>query len=118
MCSTTRFAVAERIRSRARSHRTGADHQRPGCAGRRRGAGASAADVLRNCYKPRATTSPWQIQFQGRIDTSLRARFFDIDGDEEARTVRALQRRHRKVARYINAGAWEDFRTDKERLPA
>jgi hypothetical protein len=60
------------------------------------------------CYKPRATTSPWQIQFQGRIDTSVRARFFDIDGDEEARTVRALQRRHRKVACYINAGAWED----------
>jgi len=117
MCSTTRFAVAERIRSCARSHRTDADHQRPGCAGRRRGAGASALTSCAGCYKPRATTSPWQIQFQGRIDTSVRARFFDIDGDEEARTVRALQRRHRKVACYINAGAWEDFRTDKSAFP-
>ncbi len=69
------------------------------------------------CYRPRATTSPWQIQFQGRIDTSVRARFFDFDGDEQTRTVRALQRRHRKVACYINAGAWEDFRNDKNDFP-
>jgi hypothetical protein len=69
------------------------------------------------CYEPRATTSPWQIQFQGRIDTSVRARFFDIDGDEDARTIRALHRRGRKVACYINAGAWENFRTDKDAFP-
>jgi hypothetical protein len=69
------------------------------------------------CYRPRATTSPWQIQLQGRIDTSVRARFVVIDADEPARTVRALHRRGRKVACYVNAGAWEDFRADRRSYP-
>jgi hypothetical protein len=69
------------------------------------------------CYTPRPGTS-WQIQFQRRIDTSVRARFFDIDGDESAKTVRALGRRGRKVACYVNAGAWEDFRSDKDAYPS
>ncbi len=69
------------------------------------------------CSRPRATTSPWQVQLQGRVDTSVRARFFDIDGDEPARTVRALHRRGRKVACYISAGSWEDFRADKSAFP-
>ena len=69
------------------------------------------------CYKPRTTTSPWQIQFQGRVDTSVRARFFDLDASAPARTVKALHRRGRKVACYINAGAWEDFRSDRNAFP-
>lgn len=69
------------------------------------------------CYRPRATTSPWQIQLQGRIDTSVRARFVVIDAGAPARTVRALHRRGRKVACYVNAGAWEDFRSDRSAFP-
>jgi hypothetical protein len=69
------------------------------------------------CYRPRVTTKPWQIQLQGRVDTSVRARFFDVDGDEPARTVRALHRRGRKVACYIDAGSWESFRGDKDAFP-
>jgi hypothetical protein len=68
------------------------------------------------CYRPKPGTS-WQVQFQGRVDTSVRARFFDIDGDESARTVRALHRRGRKVACYLNAGAWENYRSDKDDYP-
>jgi hypothetical protein len=70
------------------------------------------------CFAPKASTAPWQVQFQGRVDTSVRARFFDIDGDESAATVRALHRRGRKVACYIDAGAWEDFRADRRAFPA
>jgi hypothetical protein len=69
------------------------------------------------CFNPKPGTSSWQVQFQGRIDTSVRARFFDIDGDESARTVRALKRRGRKVACYVNAGAWENYRADKDDYP-
>jgi hypothetical protein len=57
-----------------------------------------------DCYKPRPGTS-WQIQFQRRIDTSVRARFFDIDGDESANTVTALKRRGRKVVLREGVGA-------------
>ncbi|TML98022.1 MAG: hypothetical protein E6G10_23735 [Actinobacteria bacterium] len=69
------------------------------------------------CYKPKPTTSPWQIQLEGRIDTTVQARFFVIDGSEEGDTVGALRRRGGKVACYVNAGAWEDFRTDKDAFP-
>lgn len=69
------------------------------------------------CYKPKPGTSSWQIQFQRRIKTSVRARFFAIDVDYPASTVRALKRRGRRVACYINAGAWENFRSDKDAFP-
>jgi hypothetical protein len=69
------------------------------------------------CWAPRATTAPWQVQFQGRVDTSVRARFFDIDGSVSARTVRALHRRGRKAACYLNAGSWESFRSDRRAFP-
>ena len=68
------------------------------------------------CSKPKLKTS-WQIQFQGRVDTAVQARFFDIDSYERASTVRALHRRGRMVVCYINAGAWENFRTDKDAYP-
>ena len=77
----------------------------------------SAPTPCPDCYKPRATTSPWQIQFQGAVDTSVPAFFFDIDGSEPARTVRTLKRKRRKVACYVNAGAWENFRADKNEYP-
>jgi hypothetical protein len=85
-------------------------------------AGEAAVDLpppvsCHRCYHPKATTSPWQIQFQGAVDVSVRARFFDLDGYERAKTVRALHHRGRKVACYVNAGAWEDFRTDKGDYP-
>jgi hypothetical protein len=70
-----------------------------------------------DCYAPRASTAPWQVQLQGRIDTSVRARFFDIDGSTSARTVRVLHRRGRKVACYLNAGSWEAFRSDRRAFP-
>jgi hypothetical protein len=69
------------------------------------------------CFHPRATTASWQVQFQGRVDASVRARFFDIDGDESAATVRRLHRRGRKVVCYLNAGAWESYRADKDAYP-
>jgi hypothetical protein len=82
----------------------GAEPQSPaGCAG---------------CYRPKPSTASWQIQFEDPIDASVPARFFDIDGDTPAKTVRTLQARGRKVACYLNAGAWENYRADKNAYPS
>jgi hypothetical protein len=85
----------------------------PACGGAEPRSPAGCA----GCYRPKPSTASWQTQFQDPIDPSVRARFFDIDGDYPAKTVRALQRRGRKVACYLNAGAWEDFRADSDAYP-
>ena len=69
-------------------------------------------------WKPKPTTRPWQFQLQGRIDTSIKAPVYEVDGfDTPARTVRKLQRKGRKVICYINVGSWENYRPDKGQFP-
>jgi hypothetical protein len=68
--------------------------------------------------EPSPPQTSWQIQLQGRIDPSVQAQFFDIDGDTPAKTVRTLRARGRKVACYLNAGAWENYRADKNAYPS
>ncbi|MEV4436896.1 endo alpha-1,4 polygalactosaminidase [Streptomyces sp. NPDC049585] len=71
-------------------------------------------------WQPRPGTA-WQWQLGGKLgeaDTSLDVPVYDIDGFENtAATVAALHARGRKVICYINAGAWEDFRPDKDAFP-
>ena len=63
-------------------------------------------------------TSPWQWQLQGRIDTSVDASVYDIDGFETpASTVRKLHRQGRKAICYLDVGSWENFRPDAKRFP-
>jgi hypothetical protein len=70
-------------------------------------------------WQPRPTTAPWQIQLQGRIDLSVAAHVFEIDGfDTPRRTVAALHRRGRRAVCYISAGSWENYRPDADRFPA
>lgn len=60
----------------------------------------------------------WQVQFSGRLDTSVDARVFDLDlFDTPARTVASLHRRGRRVVCYIDAGSSERWRPDFRRLP-
>lgn len=65
--------------------------------------GADAAPPAASCppvhhraggiLKASATTAPWQWQLQGRIDLSVPACFYDVDGFETQRaTVAALHR--------------------------
>lgn len=71
------------------------------------------------CWRPRPTTSPWQIQLQGKPNLGPRARVYELDGEGTARSiVRRLHRRGARVICYFNAGAWEDFRDDKAEFPA
>ena len=69
-------------------------------------------------WRPGPTTAPWQFQLQGRIDLSVPARVYEVDGfDTPRHTVRALHRRGRRAVCYISAGSWENWRPDADRFP-
>jgi hypothetical protein len=69
-------------------------------------------------HRPAAHAS-WQWQLDGRIDTSVRARVYDVDGfDTSAATVRRLHRAGRYVVCYFSAGSWENWRPDRGRFPS
>jgi hypothetical protein len=61
----------------------------------------------------------WQIQFNGKIDTTLEVDIYDLDlFDTSAETVAALHADGKRVICYLNAGAWEDWRPDADTFPA
>jgi hypothetical protein len=67
---------------------------------------------------PRRGT-PWQWQLSGKLDLTVNAPIYDIDGaGTTAAQVAALHRRGRRVICYVNVGAYEGFRSDKNRFPA
>jgi hypothetical protein len=69
-------------------------------------------------WKATPTTAPWQWQLQGRIDTSVPACFYDVDGFEIPRaTVTALHRGGRVAICYLDVGSWESYRPDADRFP-
>ena len=69
-------------------------------------------------WRPKPTTAPWQIQLQGRVDLSIPARVYEVDGfDTRRETVAALHRRGRRAVCYISAGSWENWRADADRFP-
>lgn len=103
-----------------------------GCAGRADGDAGSAKDGSTgpSTASPGAATAApatrwrpgpgttWQWQLSGRLDTSVDAAVYDIDGfDHTKETVAGLHRAGRKVICYVSTGAWEDFRPDAGRFP-
>lgn len=69
-------------------------------------------------WMPEPTTAPWQFQLQGRIDVSINAPVYEVDGfDVPARTVKRLHRLGRRVICYIDVGSWENYRPDAKRFP-
>ncbi|GAA3787249.1 endo alpha-1,4 polygalactosaminidase [Streptomyces phyllanthi] len=73
-----------------------------------------AADAL---WKPRPGLA-WQWQLDEKADPSVDVPVYDIDGFENSKAdVARLHRDGRKVICYINVGAWEDFRPDKDAFP-
>jgi hypothetical protein len=60
----------------------------------------------------------WQWQLDKEADRSVDVPVYDIDGFENsAADVARLHRDGRKVICYINVGAWESFRPDKDAFP-
>lgn len=80
--------------------------------------GTDGANAKTPRWQPKPTTAPWQFQLQGKIDTSIEAPVYEVDGfDVPARTVRELHRLGRKVICYIDVGSWEVYRPDAKRFP-
>jgi hypothetical protein len=69
-------------------------------------------------WRPAPTTAPWQWQLQGRLDLSVEAPVFDVDGFEtSAAAVRALHGRGRRAICYLDVGSWESYRPDAGAFP-
>lgn len=78
------------------------------------GSSAQAQAPRRALWQPTPTSTPWQWQLQGKIDVSVPATVYEVDGFETpASTVRRLHRRGRKVICYLDVGSWESYRPDK-----
>jgi len=76
------------------------------------------ADPASARWHPRPTASAWQWQLQGRIDTSVRAKVYEVDGfDTGANVVRRLHRAGRRAICYLDVGSWESYRPDKGEFP-
>ncbi|MFD3323957.1 endo alpha-1,4 polygalactosaminidase [Streptomyces sp. NPDC058701] len=60
----------------------------------------------------------WQWQLTGKLDTSVNAPVYDVDGfTTTAEQVAALAKAGRKTICYLSTGAWEDFRPDADAFP-
>ncbi len=69
-------------------------------------------------WQPKPSTAPWQFQLQGRVDTSIEAPVYEVDGFDVSRaTVKKLHSLGRKVICYIDVGSWENYRRDARRFP-
>ena len=69
-------------------------------------------------WQPQPRTAPWQWQLQGRIDTSVPAKVYEVDGFDVGRSVvRRLHRQGRRAICYLDIGAWESYRPDAGAYP-
>jgi hypothetical protein len=73
--------------------------------------------------RPEAPWAPpigtaWQYQLQGRIDTSVDADVFVVDGfDVPQSVVGDLKANGKRVICYLSVGTFEEWRTDASRFP-
>ncbi|MFJ4908309.1 endo alpha-1,4 polygalactosaminidase [Streptomyces sp. NPDC093249] len=95
--------------------RTPAHTARPEPTGPTRTPGATGTPARR--WQPRPGLT-WQWQLNGKIDRSVDVAVYDIDAFENsAEEVAALHRAGRKVICYVNVGAWESYRPDRDDFP-
>lgn len=81
--------------------------------------GAVAAAAARSPVVRPPAGATWQWQLQGRIDHSVPAQVYDVDGFEtSAAEVARLRGAGRYTVCYVSAGAWERWRPDRGRFPA
>jgi hypothetical protein len=80
--------------------------------------GVQSSSSPAGVWRPSPGTA-WQWQLSGTLDTSVEAAVYDVDVDTTtAAAVAALHARGRHVICYVNAGAYESFRTDHGDFPA
>ena len=67
---------------------------------------------------PKPTTAAWQWQLQGKIDLSIAAGVYEVDGFETPRrTVSKLHALGRRAICYLDVGSWESYRPDAGEYP-
>lgn len=77
-----------------------------------------SSDAKQTRWQPKPTTAAWQFQLQGKIDTSIDAPVYEVDGfNVPKKTVKKLHSQGRKVICYIDVGSWENYRPDANRFP-
>jgi hypothetical protein len=77
---------------------------------------AFAAVAVAHWVMPAHLTWYWQLQ--GRIDNSVAAAAYDVDGfDTSAAEVARLHAEGKHVICYIDVGTWENWRPDAKRFP-
>jgi hypothetical protein len=82
------------------------------------GSVGAAAEAPADRWLPAPTTAPWQWQLQSRINTSVPAEVYEVDGfDVPAAVVNTLHRKGHKVICYLSVGSWEDWRSDADDFP-
>ncbi|MGP3633642.1 endo alpha-1,4 polygalactosaminidase [Streptomyces sp. 24-1644] len=89
-----------------------------GCSDTGGGRGTASEGPREGRWQPRPGLA-WQWQLNGKVDPAAAdVPVYDIDGFEnDAADVARLHRAGRKVICYINVGAWEDYRPDKDAFP-
>ena len=86
------------------------------------GAEHRTAATAGQVWHPRPGTT-WQWQIDGRVDTTVPGRMYDVDlfdaapGGTNAGIVRRLHRSHHVVVCYLDTGAWESYRPDAAQFP-
>jgi hypothetical protein len=69
-------------------------------------------------WAPAPSTEAWQLQLQGRVDLSVEANVYDVDGaDTPASKVRRIHARGARAVCYFSAGSYENWREDRKRFP-
>ncbi|MFF4102284.1 endo alpha-1,4 polygalactosaminidase [Streptomyces sp. NPDC001903] len=60
----------------------------------------------------------WQWQLTGKLDTSVKAAVYDVDGFNTTKEqVDSLKKAGRRTICYLSTGAWEEFRPDAGAFP-
>jgi hypothetical protein len=78
---------------------------------------SGGAPVPKPIWRP-APGSALQIQLSGKLDMSIDAPVYEIDGEfNDASAVAALHAKGRKVICYIDGGAAETYRSDYDEMP-
>ncbi|KOY59366.1 endo alpha-1,4 polygalactosaminidase [Streptomyces sp. XY332] len=68
-------------------------------------------------WQPKPGVS-WQWQLTGKLDTSVKAAVYDVDGFTTTKEqVAELNKAGRRTICYLSTGAWEDFRPDAGAFP-
>lgn len=89
----------------------------PGAAGAAVPAPVPCDPASGPCWDPEPTTEPWQIQLQGRVELSVPASVYDVDGDVGAALVDEIHAQGDRAICYVSVGTYEPFRADADEFP-